>query len=221
MTIGNERQRRNQPNAGRRRFARAGAAVPVVLGSLASKPVLGSSVSTYCSVSGQMSGNLSRRLPEGVSCADSGSNAAHWTNVNTSWPTEIGRGTQSGNSGNFSGGTVFNGFNVDNTTLAEAFFVKGNKLVTRTYAGNSPASATMWDVLTLSRDTTGGVSADLDLLGKATVVSLLNAYTYEGYPVWPERIVTMFNATWDGGAYVVGGFRWTQLKVTSYLESLY
>lgn len=221
MTMRNKQERSDQPDQGRRRFARAGAAAPVVLGSLASKPVLGSSVSTYCSVSGQMSGNLSRRLPDEVSCADSGQDLAFWTGDGALWPeSKISRGTADTN-GKVTGGTSFNGFTVDNTSLAGVFFVSGGKLVGAPKGNSEATPATMWDVLTLSPQNNGGISADLHSLGKATVISLLNAFTYTGYPVWPERIATMFNATWNGGAYVVGGFHWSQLKVTSYLESLY
>lgn len=47
-----------QPDALRRKFAKAGVAAPIVLATLASKPVLGA-VPWTCTISGQLSGNTS------------------------------------------------------------------------------------------------------------------------------------------------------------------
>jgi hypothetical protein len=68
----------------RRRFTRAGLSVPVVLGTLASKPVLGQSGPPYnCTVSGQVSGNLSH--PGDAVCSEQGSNATYWSST-SAWP---------------------------------------------------------------------------------------------------------------------------------------
>jgi len=70
----------------RRRFTRAGVAGSIVLGSLASKPVLGSGM-YHCTVSGQVSGNLSR--PGLTSCAV-GKSTQHW--IDSDWPSGFKKG---------------------------------------------------------------------------------------------------------------------------------
>ena len=68
-------QMTEQPNQQRRRFTKGGLAAPVVLATLASKPVLGASFSYHCTVSGKLSGNTSSHgsdtcVVSGVKTAD-------------------------------------------------------------------------------------------------------------------------------------------------------
>ena len=72
-------------SASRRQFAKAGAAAPVVLGSLLSKPALGAGYT--CTISGQMSGNISSH-PTANTCSELGRIPAYWT-ANT-WPSGTG-----------------------------------------------------------------------------------------------------------------------------------
>lgn len=62
-------------NEGRRKLTKAGLAVPAVLGTLASKPVL-ARVPWKCTVSGQTSGNVSGH--ESESCANLGQGRQSW-----------------------------------------------------------------------------------------------------------------------------------------------
>lgn len=55
-----------QPDALRRRLAKSGLAAPVILATLASKPVLATAVPWNCTISGQLSGNMSGH--EGETC---------------------------------------------------------------------------------------------------------------------------------------------------------
>jgi hypothetical protein len=70
-------------SASRRQFAKAGAATPVVLGSLLSKPALATQPYN-CTVSGKISGNTSPR-PGKVDCKTIGKSPGYWKNA-TSWP---------------------------------------------------------------------------------------------------------------------------------------
>lgn len=72
-------------NPGRRRFAQAGLGASAVLGVLHARPVLASDTSIYhCTVSGHVSGNMSR--PEGlVDCSTLGRSPEDWFAEST-WP---------------------------------------------------------------------------------------------------------------------------------------
>ena len=65
----------DRPDLLRRRLARGGLAGTVVLGSLLSKPVLGApgfNVPQHCTISGQMSGNMSPRVGDNILCSSLG-----------------------------------------------------------------------------------------------------------------------------------------------------
>jgi hypothetical protein len=70
----------------------------------------------------------------------------------------------------------------------------------------------------------GARCAQPTVLGRATVVSLLNAYRNDaGYPVTVSQIVQMFNLASRGQDYPVGSGSavLTPPQVLQYLESLY
>lgn len=209
----------------RRRFTRAGLSAPVVLGTLVSKPVLGQSGPPYnCTVSGQVSGNLSH--PGDFPCATLGSNRSYW--LMNAWPGAMGatKGDLPNNGCNFPGstskGTLFYQFGngVAPPGLASAFFTgAGGGQCSLVDSGSTSARASLYEVLALQ--SAAGEKFDL---GRATVVSLCNYYSNPSrYPVTPHTIIAMFNATYNGGTYTVnssGGF-WTRRQVLIYLTSLY
>lgn len=214
------------PDLGRRRFTRAGTAVPVVLGALSSKPVLGASL-THCTVSGQVSGNLSRQgLAE--DCVV-GLSRDHWLTA-TAWPTPFVKGTPPKSTNcSFTGrdwlrGTNFNGYTPGGgvPALTATFYNRtvGSPPVCTMGTTSSSNPATMLQVLA-STDT-----SDLYRLARAVVTSLLNAQeaTNAGlsYPVTPHTIIAMYNATYTGGSYwVTASKSWPRGRVIEYLESLY
>ena len=205
-------------NASRRRFARAGIASPVVLASLASKPVLGA-VPKHCTVSGKISGNVSQQTGGTESCVIGQSRAA-WLS-NPTWPT-ITKGNLPGPTCAFaageSAGTPFNGFG---TALASGglaqkmFFAAGADGCKVSTAIGTPAS--FYQVLAEAAPDTP------TLLAQAVTVSLLNYYELGiNYPVTGKTIVDMFNATVNGGTYPVNETQsWDVAQVLSYLTSLY
>jgi hypothetical protein len=189
----------------RRGFARAGLSSSVVLGSLVSKPVLGQ-VAYRCTVSGQMSGNVSAPRDPNAICAK-GSGPSAW--VANSWPStqplvkgELPKSNCKFDGGQNVQGTVFNGFmsQSDAPALMAKFFYTEDGLcpVTTTSSG---LAASMLQVLANPNGTAG----EIEELGRVTVASLLNAYTVTNYPVTRKRISEMFNAVCNGGSYAVAG----------------
>ncbi len=213
---------REHPDAAmsRRRFTRAGAAGTVVLGALASKPVLGAAP-YQCTVSGQVSGNLSR-AGSAAQCGLLGDSPSEWVTA-TSWPSPFVKGTlpNSGCQFNAQGlteGTKFNGYG----GLINAFYsVAGSGVCNvSTNAGSPPSAATMLQVLSTT-DTN-----EKFRLGRAVVASLLNAsrpgLPGTDYPVTTQTIIAMLNATFNGGTYPVNSTTsWDRALVILYLESLY
>ena len=215
-------------NSSRRRFARAGFAAPVVLASLSSKPVLGA-VPKACTVSGQVSGNLSPQPGGGDAggCVR-GQSRSTWIAAPSWAGTPITKGDlpdgatcELPTGGTL--GTEFNGFGsglVPGGLAAKMFFA------TATTGGASScvvsttptaAKASMYQVL--KSDATSPEVA----LAQAVVVSLLNFYVLGvDYPVTGRTIVDMFNTTVNGGSYPVNATQsWTQGQVLTYLTGLY
>ena len=235
----NEREERAPPvptspplkNPSRRRLARAGAAAPaVVLGTLASHPVLGSTTRYWCTISGKLSGTVSNHTNE-LNCKSLGKSPGYWKNH--SWPSPYARGSLSNGSCNFSGGnpagTLFNGCNADGATLAAGFRMKSVNSTcmiidaTDPSFGTTSKNATMLQVL----NTGGGLNdTAIASLGRATVASLLNARQFGGqfgnYPLTESQVIAMFNAVYLGGTYQVNPtVQWTRDDVRNYFESLY
>lgn len=218
-------------NPSRRRLARAGIAAPVVLGSLTSQPVLGTTSRYWCTISGKLSGNVSNHANE-LNCKTLGKSPGYWKNK--SWPGPFIKGTLSDSSCNFSGsslaGTVFNGYSADGKTLAAAFKMKANGGACTIYDatdsvnfGTCTKKATMLQVL----HTGGGLNDTMIAsLGRATVASLLNAKQFGGaygsYPLTQGQIIDMFNAVYLGGTYQINPtVSWDRDQVRNYFESLY
>jgi hypothetical protein len=210
--------------ASRRRFARAGLSSSVVLGSLVSKPVLGQ-VAYRCTVSGQLSGNVSAPRDPNAVCA-TGRSLTYWRD--NAWPGPVGvtlvKGTLPASSnckftGQATKGTPFNGFVSSSgaPALTATFFYTEAGLCPVT-TSSSALTATLLQVLS---NTAG--NEDIFDLGRVTVASLLNAYTVPNYPVTARRISEMFNAVCNGGTYPVAGVNQslTLAGVVRYLKQWY
>lgn len=208
----------------RRHFARGGLTGSVLLSSLASKPVLGAA-SVGCTVSGQMSGNLSREALN-FSC-DVGMDRDEWL-LAQSWPTPFfSKGTLPDGTCNFDGtttvqGTLFNGWTpgAGVPALSNSFYRADSGADSCTVVASTSGAlpATMLQVLNTT-DTTDPKFR----LGRAVVCSLLNIANLgtDNYPVTYHTVIAMFNATYGGGSYMVGGVTWSQGRVITYLESLF
>lgn len=225
-------QRPESVNASRRRFTRAGAASGAVLGTLVSKPVLATTLTKppyQCTISGQLSGNLSHPK-DGTDCHSLGRSPGYWK-MHTSWPGGTSAGTLPNGSCSFSGGTVgtlFNGYTINGKTLADAFRYKSASGACTVYdvkeaayaTCSSSKKATMLQVL----NTGGGLNeSSLKALGRSTVATILNSLqSPASYPLTPEKAIAMFNAVYNGGTYAVNATtNWNADQVLAYFKSCY
>ena len=198
-----------RPDPLRRRLAKGGLAVPVVLSTLGSKPVLGA-VPYRCSISGQISGNTSSA--GGVDlCASLGDTPADWAARKNEEPTKSELKKD------------FNGYSAAGATLAAAFWSHGNQVfLTKPANGGGPAT-----LLQVLEDPATVGAAEEVAFGRATVASLLNAIRYApDYPLRPEDVIGMFNAVHAGGTFsgtyrINDGTSWPLGHVQDYFESLY
>lgn len=219
---GQRKQEGAPVSVGRRRFAKGVA--PVVLGTLASKPVLGAPL-YHCTVSGQVSGNLSR--PGLAADCVIGDSRSTWL-LATTWPTAIVKGVLPNKACNFPGnnkGTAFNGFSANGSLgLVANFYNRNLSDPNRCEVGtvSSTNAATMYQVLNTD-PAVAAYNTDLFQLARATVISILNSYKYApNYPVTAYTVISMFNATYNGNLYTVNAsVKWTRAQVLAYLKSLY
>lgn len=213
-------------SASRRQFAKAGAAAPVVLGSLLSKPALATQPYN-CTISGQMSGNTSPR-PGKVDCKTLGKSPGYWKNASL-WPSGTLKGNFPDGSGSFGGskGTDFGGFTAGIATLADAFRYKVEASGCNTYGMRDPAFSTCAYKTSFLQvlNTPGGLNDTMICaLGRATVATILNALSVgPDYPVSVAQAITMFNAVCPlGGKYQVNStVYWGDAEVMAYFQSLY
>jgi hypothetical protein len=206
-----------QVDVNRRRLTRAGLAAPGVLGILASRQVLGAAP-YQCTISGQLSGNTSPGGPATRETCIIGLSRSDWL-LATDW-SPISRGTLPNTGCQFSGslvrGTNFNGY----LGLINAFYNSAGGGTCNVGTGSSSNPATMLQVL----NTDPGVkTSEQFVLGRATVVSLLNSHKFApNYPVDAATIIAMFNDTFNGGTYpAIGTVNWSRTQVITYLTSLY
>lgn len=195
------------PNPQRRRFTKGGLAAPVVLATLASKPVLGAGFSYHCTVSGKLSGNTSS--PHGNTCTISGTvkTADTWKTTDVSvWPSLA----------KYSGGSVRK-FK-DSPGSATPKFNDVYKLPD----GTTPAK--LLDVLNGNLATTAPNPA----LGKEAVAALLNALALDGiggpanFPIKAVEVTRLFNGVIGGGTVeataTFPGKRWGAAEVLTYFR---
>ncbi len=190
----------------RRRLAKAGLAAPAVLGVLASRPVLGAPP-YQCTISGMVSGNLSR--PQGTpdACGKLGKSPGYWKNHTDQWPS-------------VDPNAYFN------TVFADAYCyqIKNRNTIELAAAWQCPIGYSPNPTLLQVLQAADGMSSPpYPSLGRAAVASYLNAIVQApDYPLTPQRVVAMFNAVYRGGTYnVAPGVDWDANQVKSYFESLY
>lgn len=213
--------RPDRPDPGRRRFTR-GLAAPVLLGTLASQPVLGQSL-YHCTPSGQWSGNISHRST--FECGSLGMSPEEWLATDDWSPYDKGDlpARTAGNSRKFTGqntpGTSFNSVFGGNYYFAAADGSGGSKsckIVTTAGTGSDDHLATLREVLEWSPDE----------LGREAVVALLNASNPgdQGFPITPQRVIHMFKDVVATGAYYPMSSSmhgWNRDTVIAYWKSLY
>jgi len=216
-------------SASRRQFAKAGAAAPVVLGSLLSKPALGAGYT--CTISGQMSGNTSSH-PTPSTCSDLGDIPSYW--AANSWPSGAGFPTKGDApasaasfckwNGSLVKGTSFSGWSYGGKTLGAYFYFAPGSACSPSLAsisgGSSTEAATMQQVLGATV-----ITNDVSDLGREIVTAILNSLSRpSAYPVRVPMLIDMFNATApSGGLYLFANSTktWTRTQVLTYLKSLH
>lgn len=177
----------NQPpiDESRRRLAKGGVAGSIILSSLVSKGAL--AVPYRCTVSGQVSGNLSPVGRDSVSC-DVGLSPSEWA-------TNVSNGTFNGTNGVLTTAQF-------NTIFGSHFNVLSNQIVPPGTVGST--AATMLQVLTLPAGP-GMTTAKLDF-GRLAVATFLNRRATAGFPLTEQQVVDMFDDTADGvGIYNYSG----------------
>lgn len=207
----NDKNSGHHPNELRRRLAKGGMAAPVVLATLASKPVLGTeNIPYHCTISGKLSGNTSSHH-DTTNCQTLGFSPGYWKN-HSSWPAPMVWGAPADGScvGNF----------VNANMLFMTFFADVFRCSSGVVGSSGTKSATLLQVLN-----TGGGMNDTAIfaLGRAAVASRLNALQFPGtYPLTPQKVTDMFNAVCNGGTYQVNATTaWNASQVKTYFESLY
>lgn len=193
-------------NEARRKLTKAGLAVPAVLGVLASKPVL--AVPWKCTVSGQVSGNVSGH--EAEVCSNLGRSANGWVSAGVaSWPAKFK--DASGNPLLFKNAPAGNG-----TKFADAFAGPGGT-----------GDATVLQVLEGTAVPRGSPHSASLVLGQETLAAAMSAEDgtigYPAFPIHSADAIQMFNSINGGGSYPtgIGSETWSSAKVIWYLQSLH
>lgn len=213
----------------RRRLAKAGLAAPVVLATLASKPVLGAAPHN-CTISGQLSGNTSAHT-QGT-CTTLGKSPAYYAGLPpASWPNAVNDFL---NASGLPRQFKVVPFTLYNTTrFVDAY---ENEKLTGTNIGQILPS-TVWDVLmgyvvrpvdgiqnsTWQLRVRSGYFSDIEL-GREAIAAYMNAFSfYPDYPLTPARVVQIFNVVVvNGGGYQVApGVVWHAADVLNYFRSLH
>jgi hypothetical protein len=218
-----------QPDALRRKLTKTGLAAPVVLATLASKPVLGAAPHN-CTISGQLSGNTSTHA-QGT-CSTLGKSPTYYGGLPpASWPNAANDFlNSSGNPRKF----LLVPFTFSPTSRFVDAYEK-EKLTGTNIGAILPAS--VWDVLkgfavleadgsqnhTWRLQVRSGYFSDLEL-GREAIAAYMNAFSfYPDYPLTPARVVQIFNAVVvNGGGYEVApGVIWYAADVLNYFRSLH
>jgi hypothetical protein len=193
------------PDLPRRRFTKGGLAAPVVLATLASKPVLGASY--HCTVSGKISGNTSAPHGDGSCTINNVKSAAAWIATPIGqWPADAKNNA----------GTSPRLFKNSPKSTTPKFLDK--------YKKPDASAATLLDVL--NGNLIGG--APNPALGKEAVTALLNALALGApgnFPISASEVVRLFNGVIDGGTVEAApttypGKKWGSAQVLSYFTCI-
>jgi hypothetical protein len=229
--IEKDRHSISPPQAGvdqrRRRFAKAGIGASVVLGSLLSRPVLGQAPHN-CTISGQISGNVSTH-DQGV-CSTLGSGPAFYAaqqNPST-WPNAAADFLNNNGNPRLFRNTPFS----STTRFADAYQQRR--------VGGSPMGqtqdATVREVLDGyvrngdgTRNTNWVVEAKPNFvsgltLGQEAIAAYMNAAkSPSSFPLTKAEVVRMFNGVVSSGSSyeVMPGVFWNASDVTRYFASLH
>ena len=205
----------------RRRFACAGLAAPIILGTLASKPVLGQTGAPYnCTISGQVSGNVSG--PADVNCATLGFTPAHWAGTE-SWPLGFARGgTPNGNCSLAEGRTLRARRSARRSDKPSHTARRAPPHSARYCLHHSRLSGSPEQCHNVSGAAHEPVASEDMVLGRQAVASLLNAYQNPStYPLTATAVVNLFNEVWQTGSFQFNSTTtWTRTQVIFYLASL-
>lgn len=221
-------------NEARRRLTQGGLAAPVVvLATLTSSNALATSTPYQCTISGKLSNNASQ--PGATSCSSLGKSCDGWKQE-TYWPTY-----KKGDCYRQTGQSLHTDpKNRDAPTLMGACMENvswGGKRFKKFYCRKKDTSGvwrpvapptyddyryvhmTLHEVLYLG-DSSGASNA---ALGRETVAAFLNAIKYAPtFPLKPEQVIDMFNATCSGGKYQVkDGVYWGANEVCNYFSCLH
>jgi hypothetical protein len=231
----------HQPvNEQRRRLAKGSLAAPIVIGALMSRPVLGADTPHNCTISGQMSGNVSTHV-QGT-CSLLGRNAAYWISLwmsgnQPTWP----------NSGDFyksSRKKLAGARDFGDTPNSKAQFTGSPFQAVLSSDPTKTRNATVLEVLLGGIPNYGpadyaysGTDSAFTLtssrpdrfdnaLGREVVVAYLNATEgamgYPAFPISPAEVVAMFNSIAKTGTCTVGtGVTWNGSKLLTYLTQLH
>jgi len=189
----------NLPDALRRKLVKGGLAAPVVLATLASKPVLGAAP-WKCTISGQVSGNMSGH--ESETCSQLGDPPAYWQS--NTWP----------NCDYF-----FTGCGIG--TLTARLFKDTPASIGLTTFADAYSGFTVMQVLSGSA-TPSALNATVRL-GQETVAALLNAMTHgTNFPLPSADVITIFNSIATTGSYTTEfGEVWNEGDVYNYFHMLH
>lgn len=201
-----------QPDPLRRKLAKGGLGLPVVLATLASKPVFGATP-WKCTISGQVSGNMSGH--ESETCNTLGYTPTHWRET-TTWPNH---------SMFFSRPTVgTRGAKLFTLCPDDPAYALHKFADAYTSSLRPGQDATTWEVIN-GNILMKGSYATIDL-GIETVAALLNSMDpikgYDKYPVSPWDVIEIFNQIVADGTYTtVMGTDWRAEDVTNYFRMLH
>lgn len=209
-------------NPARRRLARGGIAVPVVLASVISRNAF-AAVPYQCTVSGKLSGNMSLFGPN--------------KDASDTCTMRAGRNELTGllQDDKTSFASVFgqtfyaNGDNTAATKLAGDPFKEESKDKAGDDKGmpsKAPQDATLYQVLKLDQYVAGAKPKDPEF-ARMAIVAYRNATAGPSdlYPLTKQQVVAMFKAAVAGreyeGATTMGPFKWQPSDVHKYFEHLY
>jgi len=202
----------DQPDVFRRRLAKGGLAVPVVLATLASKPVLGAAAYN-CTISGKLSGGSTHGQEQ--PCAI-GHSPGYWKHPDThpwcAWDP----------------GQLFSGSSHDGATLPDTFYWASDHSGKKTWVtpGTGGATqATLLQVLDASycHGGSGNSGQPYAALARAVIASVQNFCTHgTDYAIRAGEAIQMYVSVYNTGSYVVRpGVSWSADCCTAYLETLY